>query len=45
MKTAREMLLKKGNTIYSISPDQKIFEALQLMAEKEVGALLVLDSF
>ncbi|HAB54729.1 MAG: hypothetical protein A2315_09340 [Ignavibacteria bacterium RIFOXYB2_FULL_35_12] len=44
MKTAREMLLKKGNTIYSISPDQKIFEALQLMAEKEVGALLVLDS-
>lgn len=43
MKTVREMLLKKGNQIYSISPDQKIFEALQLMAEKEVGALLVMD--
>ena len=43
MKTVREMLLKKGNKIYSISPNQKIFEALQLMAEKEVGALLVLD--
>jgi CBS domain-containing protein len=43
MKTVREMLLNKGNKIYSISPDRKIFEALQLMAEKEVGALLVLD--
>ena len=43
MKTVREMLLKKGNKIYSISPSQKIFEALQLMADKDVGALLVLD--
>lgn len=43
MKTVREILLNKGNQIYSISPNQKIFEALQLMAEKEVGALLVLD--
>ena len=43
MKTVREMLLKKGNKIYSISPDRKIFDALQLMAEKEVGALLVLE--
>ncbi len=43
MKTVREMLLNKGNKIFSISPDRKIFEALQLMAEKEVGALLVLD--
>ena len=43
MKTVREMLLKKGNKIYSISPNQKIFEALQLMADKDVGALLVLD--
>jgi len=43
MKTVREMLLNKGSVIYSIVPDRKIFEALQLMAEKEVGALLVLD--
>jgi len=43
MKTVREMLLKKGNKIHSISPDQKIYEALQLMADKDVGALLVLD--
>lgn len=43
MKTVREILNEKGNQIYSIAPNQKIFEALQLMAEKEVGALLVLD--
>lgn len=43
MKTVREILLKKGNDIYSISPNQKIFEALQLMAEKDIGALLVID--
>jgi len=43
MKTVREMLLKKGNKVYTISPSQIIFEALQMMADKEVGALLVLD--
>ena len=43
MKTVREMLLKKGNIIHSISPNQKIFEALQLMADKDIGALMVLD--
>jgi CBS domain-containing protein len=43
MKTVREMLLKKGNKIHSVSPNQKIFEALQLMAKEDVGALLVLD--
>ena len=43
MKTVSEMLQKKGNKIHSISPNQKIFEALQLMASKDVGALLVLD--
>ena len=39
MKTVREMLLNKGNIIYSISPDRKIFEALQIMAKEDVGAL------
>ncbi len=43
MKTVREILHKKGNNVYSISPNQKIFEALQVMAEKEVGALLVME--
>jgi CBS domain-containing protein len=43
MKTVRQLLQYKGSTIYSVAPGTRVFEALQLMAEKEVGALLVLD--
>jgi len=42
MKTVHEILLKKGNAIWSISPDATVFDALKLMAEKKVGALLVI---
>ena len=34
---------KKANAIWHISPDATVFEAIQQMAEKNVGALLVLD--
>lgn len=44
MKTVREILLSKGNEICSISPESTIYEALKLMADKEIGALLVLDN-
>lgn len=44
MKSVREMLLAKGSDVYSISPEATVFEALQLMSEKEVGALLVIDN-
>ncbi len=40
----KDILASKGNDIWSISPDKSVFEALELMAEKEVGALLVMDS-
>lgn len=43
MKTVREILLHKGYDIYSVSPDDTIFYALKIMAEKKIGALLVLD--
>lgn len=43
MKTVRQLLQSKGGTIYSVAPDARVFEALELMAEKEVGALVVLD--
>ena len=39
-----EQLLKtKGNEIWSIPPQATVYEALQIMSEKDVGALLVLD--
>ena len=43
MKTVREILEKKGNQIWTITPDATVYEALELMAKKEVGALLVLN--
>lgn len=44
MKTVRDMLREKGPTVWSIAPEKTVFEALQLMAEKEVGALLVIEA-
>ena len=43
MRTVRELLEKKGRNVWSIGPDDSVMDALGLMAEKDVGALLVLD--
>lgn len=43
MKTIRQLLELKGRDIWSISPDATVYEAVKLMAEKEVGALIVFD--
>jgi CBS domain-containing protein len=44
MKTVREILQKKGNTVWSIPPEATVFDALQLMAEKNLGAVLVIKN-
>lgn len=41
MLYVHDLLNQKGTEIWVISPDQSVYEALQLMAEKDVGALLV----
>jgi CBS domain-containing protein len=43
MKTIRQILKKKGRKIWTISPVTRVFDALQVMAEKDVGALLVVN--
>ena len=43
MKTVAQLLRTKGQGVLSISPAIPVFEALQVMAEKNVGALLVLE--
>lgn len=44
MKTARQVLESKPTqAIYSISPGSTVYAALQLMAEKGIGALLVIE--
>ncbi len=44
MKNVNEILKAKGNNVWSISPDATVYEALKLMSDKEVGALLVLEN-
>jgi CBS domain-containing protein len=41
MTTIGQLLKTKGNEIWSIAPQATIYEALQVMSEKDVGALLV----
>jgi CBS domain-containing protein len=43
MKTAKDILDGKGRTVWSISPRAKVFDALKLMSEKSIGALMVMD--
>jgi CBS domain-containing protein len=33
----------KGNQVWSVEPKATIFEALEIMSEKEIGALLVME--
>ena len=42
MATVRDMVRKKGGDVYGITPDATVYEALQLMAKHNSGALLVL---
>jgi CBS domain-containing protein len=41
--TIQDLLKKRGSHVYSISPRHTVYEALQLMAEKDVGALVVME--
>jgi|SRR5450759_243027 CBS domain-containing protein len=40
--TVRRLLQIKGGDVWSITPQATVFEALRLMADKDVGALLVM---
>ena len=44
MKSVEEILDVKGHDVWSIDQDASVFEAIELMAKKEVGALLVTKS-
>ncbi len=43
MKTLMQLLQAKGGEVHAIGPDARVIEALKLMAEKDVGALVVTD--
>jgi len=44
MKTIGQLLQIKGHDIWSIAPDAPVYDAIKLMANKGVGALLVLEA-
>ncbi len=43
MRTVRQLLESKGPEVFAISPDAAVIDAIRLMAEKGVGALVVLE--
>lgn len=43
MRTASDIIAYKGRTVWSVSPDDTVLHALGVMAEHEIGAVLVLD--
>ena len=43
MTTIAQLLNAKGKQIWSVEPKATIFEALEIMSEKEIGALLVME--
>jgi CBS domain-containing protein len=43
MKTVKDILKLKTSDVWSVSPKSTVFEALTIMGEKEIGALMVID--
>lgn len=43
MKTVRQLLQGKGSQVSTIAPSASAYDAMKLMAEKNIGALLVFD--
>ncbi len=43
MKTVREVLNGKGREVLSVGPDSTVYDAVELMADRNIGALLVLE--
>lgn len=43
MHTVKQLLESKGHDVWSVSPDTSVLDAIKKMADKQIGALLVLD--
>ena len=43
MLTVRSILQTKGSQVYSVNADQTVYDALKVLAEKQIGAVLVMD--
>ena len=43
MRRVRDILAVKGRDVWSIGPNASVYDAMKLMADKEIGALLVME--
>ena len=43
MRSVKDILEEKGTQVYAVSPNATVYEALQIMADKNVGALMVIE--
>lgn len=43
MSSIRHVLETKGKDVFTIGPEQKVLEALEIMAKKDIGALVVVE--
>ncbi len=43
MRTVKHILDRKSRNLATISPKKTVFEALQLMAEKNIGSVIIMD--
>jgi CBS domain-containing protein len=43
MRSIREILKEKGGDIWTMDPNATVFQALELMSEKNIGAVLVIE--
>jgi CBS domain-containing protein len=41
--TVRDILKKKGSVVWSVAPDTTVFDTLNLLADKDIGAVVVVD--
>ena len=44
MSTVRNILQNKGNAVYSVSPDSSVYDALETLEDKNLGALVVVEN-
>lgn len=43
MKTVKDILREKGSDVATVKPDDTVFHALTVLAEKDIGAVVVVD--
>ena len=44
MLAVKNIIQRKGNQVWSVKPDTKVYDILQLMADKNIGAVLVMEN-